>query len=194
MQPLLKTDSELVELYLSGDESALEILVNQSKTKVYRYIRMVVKDRAVADDIFQETFIKVINTLRLGQYNEEGKFLPWVIRIAHNLMIDFFRKKKRIPEIKEKDDYDIFARVPDVQESFEDMMVQSQVKSEVWSLLNYLPAEQKEVVWMRCHCCMSFKEIAEETGTSINTSLGRMRYALINLRKLIKENGIAVYA
>ena len=149
---------------------------------------MVVKDKELSEDLFQDTFIKVINTIRSGHYKEEGKFIQWVMRIAHNLIIDHFRKAKRIPVVENSDDYNIFDRVRIPVESVEDVMITEQIHQDVKKLIDYLPKEQREVLVMRHYGDMSFKDIAEVTNVSINTALGRMRYALINLRKLVKEN------
>jgi RNA polymerase sigma-70 factor (ECF subfamily) len=151
---------------------------------------MVVKDKDLAEDLFQDTFIKVINTIRSGQYKEEGKFIQWVMRIAHNLIIDHFRKSKRIPIVENSDDYNIFDKVRIPVESIEEMLITEQIHKDVKRLIDYLPREQKEVLVMRHYADMSFKDIAEVTNVSINTALGRMRYALINLRKLVKENEV----
>jgi RNA polymerase sigma-70 factor (ECF subfamily) len=152
---------------------------------------MVVKDKQLADDIFQDTFIKVINTIRAGSYKEEGKFIQWVMRIAHNLIIDHFRKSKRIPVIdNDNDEFDIFDTVRITDDSVEEKMIIEQIYQDVRDLIEYLPPEQKEVLMMRHYSDMSFKDIAEQTDVSINTALGRMRYALINLRKLIKEKEV----
>jgi len=155
---------------------------------------MVVKDTHLSEDIFQDTFVKVVNTLRMGTYKEEGKFLQWVMRIAHNLIIDHFRKSKRIPIVENSDDYDIFDSLKILDHSIEEKMVHEQIHSDVRSLIEYLPAEQKEVLIMRHYYDMSFKDIAESTNVSINTALGRMRYALINLRKLIEEKELILTA
>jgi RNA polymerase sigma-70 factor (ECF subfamily) len=155
---------------------------------------MVVKDVQLAEDIFQDTFIKVINTLRSGTYKEEGKFLQWVMRISHNLIIDHFRKSKRIPIVENSEDKDIFDSINILEFSVEDRMVTEQIHHDVRSLIDYLPAEQKEVLLMRHYYEMSFKDIAESTNVSINTALGRMRYALINLRKLIEEKELVLTA
>ena len=151
---------------------------------------MVVKDKELAEDLFQDTFIKVINTFRSGQYKEEGKFIQWVMRIAHNLIIDYFRKAKRIPVMENNDDFDIFDKVRIPVESVEEMLITEQIHRDVKKLIDYLPKEQKEVLVMRHYDDMSFKDIAETTNVSINTALGRMRYALINLRKLVKEKDV----
>ena len=194
MKPHQISDQLLIEQYLEGNQTALEKLITRHKEKVYTYIYLLIKDRALADDLFQDTFIKVINTLRSGAYNEEGKFIPWVMRIAHNLVIDHFRKNQRIPIIDNKDDYNIFNTYKVYDENVEDRMVVDQIHKEVRNLVDMLPEEQKEVLLMRHYADMSFKEIAEQTNVSINTALGRMRYALINLRKLIDEKKISLVA
>jgi RNA polymerase sigma-70 factor (ECF subfamily) len=184
------SDQELVRQYIEGDHSSLEALIKKHESKIFSYIMLIVKDRHLAEDIFQDTFIKVINTLRAGAYNEEGKFLPWVMRIAHNLIIDFFRKSKRMPMVENSEDYDIFETLRIFDQTIEDKMVVEQIHRDVQSLIEYLPEEQKQVLKMRHYSDMSFKDIAEQTNVSINTALGRMRYALINLRKLVDEKSI----
>ena len=153
---------------------------------------LIVRDRALAEDIFQDTFIKVIKTLRAGKYREEGKFLPWVMRIAHNLAVDYFRKSNRMPTTSGGDDFDIFDVISDTQASIEDVVVEGEIHSDLRALVEELPEKQKEVLIMRHYCDMSFKDIAEETNVSINTALGRMRYALINLRVLIEERDVTL--
>jgi len=190
MQAHVISDQELIGKYLAGYEPALEKLIRRHKTRVYAYILMVVKDKELAEDLFQDTFIKVINTFRSGQYKEEGKFIQWVMRIAHNLIIDYFRKAKRIPIVENNDDYDIFDKVRIPVESVEEQLITEQIHRDVKKLIDYLPTEQKEVLVMRHYGDMSFKDIAEVTNVSINTALGRMRYALINLRKLVKEKDV----
>jgi len=184
------SDQDLIGKYLSGQEPALEVLIRRHKNRVFAYILMIVKDKDLAEDIFQDTFIKVINTFRSGTYKEEGKFIQWVMRIAHNLIIDYFRKAKRIPIIENNDEYDIFDKVRIPIESVEDTLITEQIHKDVKKLIDYLPNEQKEVLVMRHYHDMSFKDIAETTNVSINTALGRMRYALINLRKLVKEKEV----
>ncbi len=184
------SDQELIGRYIAGHESALEQLVRRHKSRIFAYILMIVKDKELAEDLFQDTFIKVINTIRLGQYKEEGKFIQWVMRIAHNLIIDYFRKAKRIPVIENRDEYDIFDKVRLPVESVEEMMITEQIHKDVKRLIEYLPKEQKEVLVMRHYGDMSFKDSAEVTNVSINTALGRMRYALINLRKLVQEKEV----
>lgn len=190
MNQSLINDQELINQYLSGDHSCIEALIRRYKRKIFTYIFLNVKDRHLAEDLFQDTFIKVINTLRAGSYNDEGKFLPWVLRIAHNLIIDFYRKSNRIPVVDNDDNYDIFNTIRIYDESVEERMVTDQIHKDVKKLLDMLPEEQREVIVMRHFADMSFKEIADQTNVSINTALGRMRYALINLRKLIKEKEI----
>ncbi len=188
IQPI--TDQELIGRYIAGSQSSLEILIHRHKNRVFAYIFMIVKDKELAEDLFQDTFIKVINTIRSGSYKEEGKFIQWVMRIAHNLIIDYFRKAKRIPIVENGDDYDIFDRVRIPVESVEQKLITDQIHEDVKKLIEYLPKEQKEVLVMRHYGDMSFKDIAEQTNVSINTALGRMRYALINLRKLVNEKDI----
>ncbi len=184
------SDQELIRQFIAGNHDSLETIIHRHQRKVFSYILLIVKDKHLAEDIFQDTFIKVINTLRSGAYNEEGKFLPWVMRIAHNLTIDFFRKSKRMPTVENSEEYDLFETLNLYEDTVEDKMIIGQIHSDVKNLVEYLPDEQKEVLKMRHYLNLSFKEIAEKTDVSINTALGRMRYALINLRKLIRENDI----
>ena len=184
------TDAHLVSCYLNGDEKCLEILINNHKSKIYNFIYSKVMDRDIAEDIFQETFIKVIKTLKNGVYNEEGKFLSWVMRISHNLIIDHFRKSNRMPKFEASDDYDVFQFITDSSPNVESNLIKDQVVNDLQNLITELPEDQKEVLNMRLYKDMSFKEIAEITGVSINTALGRMRYAIINLRKMIEDNQI----
>lgn len=187
-------DAALVQDYINGNERALEMLIIRHKLKIYNFIYSKVFDRDTAEDIFQETFIKVIKTLKRGVYSEEGKFMPWVMRIAHNLVIDFFRKNNRIPIFDNSDEFDIFQLIGDGNPTAEISMIEEQVVEDLQKLIVELPDEQKDVLTMRLYKDMSFKEIAESTGVSINTALGRMRYAIINLRKLIEENQIILSA
>lgn len=182
-----KTDQEIIHLYINGDENGLKELLERYKSKVYTSIYMRVKDEYLAEDLFQETFIKVINTIKSGRYNDEGKFLPWVMRVAHNVVIDYFRKEKRAPIVVNSDGYDIFEILPFYEENVENKMVKRQIDTDLKKLIQLLPDDQKEVLIMRHFCDMSFKDIAEITGVSINTALGRMRYALANLRRMIEE-------
>jgi RNA polymerase sigma factor (sigma-70 family) len=185
------TDKELISQYLEGNHFCREKLIHRHQNRVFAYILMVVKDKQLADDIFQDTFIKVIKTIRSGAYKEEGKFIQWVMRIAHNLIIDYFRKSKRIPVIdNDNSDFDIFDTIRFTDPSIEDQIITEQIHDDVRTLIEFLPEEQKEVLFMRHYAEMSFKDIAEQTDVSINTALGRMRYALINLRKLIKEKNV----
>jgi len=183
-------DSVLVNNYINGCEKSLEKLIIRHKQRIFSFILSKVMDREVAEDIFQDTFIKVINTLKKGNYNEEGKFLPWVMRIAHNLIIDYFRRNKRIPTFSNKDEFDIFSVISDEVLNVEKQIIKNQILQDVKELIVELPEDQKEVLIMRMYKDMSFKEIAENTDVSINTALGRMRYALINLRKLIEKHNI----
>jgi RNA polymerase sigma factor (sigma-70 family) len=187
-------DQELVDLYIKGDEPCLEILIARHKKRVFSYIMMVVRDRHLAEDIFQDTFIKVIQTLKRGSYNDEGKFLPWVLRIAHNLVIDHFRRVKRMPLVDAGEDFDIFSVLTLRQGNVEDRLVKNQIRSDVRKAIEQLPLEQREVLIMRHYMDMSFKEIADTTNCSINTALGRMRYALINLKKSLVKQHIALSA
>lgn len=183
-------DSTLVSDYIQGKEIALEILIKRHQQRLFSFIYSKVQDRDITEDIFQDTFIKVIRTLKKGNYNEEGKFLPWVMRISHNLVIDYFRKSNRMPSFKNTDEFDIFSVLGDGNLNAEKKIIQEQIYSDVKELVNELPEEQKEVLIMRMYKDMSFKEISENTGVSINTALGRMRYALINMRKLIEKHKI----
>lgn len=186
------SDQELVKLYIKGKEAALSVLINRYKTKIYTNVYFMVKDRDLAEDIFQDTFLKVINTLKSGKYNEEGKFFPWVQRIAHNLAIDHFRREKKMKTISPSEDFDIFSVLQLKDENVQDKIVREQIESDVQRLVEYLPEEQKEVVYMRIYKDLSFKEISDLTGVSINTALGRMRYALINMRKLIDKHNVVL--
>ena len=181
-------DQELVRHYLNGQEKAFEILLQRHKRKVWSHIYLMVRDREVTEDLFQEAFIKVVHTLKTGKYNEEGKFLPWVMRIAHNLVIDHFRRNKKMPMVRSNDDHDVFATIAQPGKNMEQSLVNVQVDEDVRKLIEHLPDEQREVVIMRTYLGMSFKEIADHTDVSINTALGRMRYALINMRKMIKKH------
>ncbi|MGL5892921.1 MAG: RNA polymerase sigma factor [Bacteroidia bacterium] len=187
-------DQELVDLYVAGDESCLELLIQRHKKRVFSYIMMVVRDRHLAEDIFQDTFIKVIQTLKRGSYSDEGKFLPWVLRISHNLIIDHFRRQKRMPLVDAGEDFDIFSVLVMRQGNHEDKIVKRQVRSDIRKLIDKLPQEQREVLLMRHYMDMSFKEIADFTNVSINTALGRMRYALINMRRMMEKHNIALSA
>jgi RNA polymerase sigma-70 factor (ECF subfamily) len=183
-------DGVLVSNYIRGCEASLEILIKKHKQRLYSFIFSKIQDRDITEDIFQDTFIKVIRTLKRGNYNEQGKFLPWVMRISHNLIIDHFRKSNRMRLFKNTDEFDIFSVISDGNLNAEKQLIKEQVLSDVKELVQELPQEQREVLEMRIYKDMSFKEISENTGVSINTALGRMRYALINLRKIIEKNKI----
>jgi len=184
------TDAILVSNYISGSEIALEALITRHKLRIFNFIKSKVLDVDTAEDLFQDTFIKVIKTLKTGTYNEQGKFLPWVMRIAHNLVIDFFRKNNRIPTIENNDEYDVFKFISDNTPNVEKALFQDQIIKDLQKLVHELPEDQKEVLIMRLYRDMSFKEIAENTNVSINTALGRIRYAIINIRKLVEVNQI----
>jgi RNA polymerase sigma factor (sigma-70 family) len=185
-----ETDSSLIKSYLDGSEHSLGILIKRHQQRLYSFIYSKIQDRDITEDVFQDTFIKVIKTFKKGNYNEEGKFLPWVMRISHNLIIDYFRKSNRMPTFKNTDEFDIFSVLSDGNLNAEKKIIQEQIYSDVRDLVKELPEEQKEVLIMRIYKDMSFKEISENTGVSINTALGRMRYALINMRKLIEKHKI----
>lgn len=183
-------DAILVREYINGDEQALSQLINRHQHRIYSFIYSKVFDKDIAEDVFQDTFIKVIRTLKRGKYNEEGKFLPWVMRIAHNLVIDHFRKNKRMPRFENSRDFDIFSVLSDTGLNAEKQIIKDQIENDVKELIKELPEDQLEVLTMRIYKNMSFKEISERTGVSINTALGRMRYALINLRKIIEKHNL----
>ncbi len=187
------SDQDLIQQFLSGDKEGIEKLINRHKNKVYTYIVLVVKNQQLAEDIFQDTFIKVIRSLIDGKYKDNGRFVSWVIRIAHNLIIDHFRKEKQINTLS-NDDYeaDIFNSKKLSDQNIEDVMIKEQITNDVRQLIDELPEEQKQVILLRHYGGMSFKEIADQTDVSINTALGRMRYALINLRKLILRKNISL--
>ncbi len=187
------SDQELVQAYIKGDHSAIEVLINRHRSKVYTYILITIKNQQLAEDLFQETFIKVIQSLRAGKYKDNGKFLSWVIRIAHNLIIDHFRKEKQMNTFSNDDsEVDLFNSKKLSDSNIEELIISSQIKSEIRVLINELPDDQREVVLLRHYGELSFKEIADQTDVSINTALGRMRYALINLRKLIQEKNLSL--
>ena len=184
------SDAVLVRLYLNGEEQALNELIIRHKHRIYNFIYSKVYDRDITEDIFQDAFIRVIRTLKGGKYNEQGKFLPWVMRITHNLIIDHFRKTNRMPKFENREDFNIFSVLTDDSMNAEGAMIKEQIEDSLQSLVDTLPEEQRVVLHMRIYRDMSFKEISEQTGVSINTALGRMRYALINLRRTIEENNI----
>ncbi len=185
-------DPQLIRRYIDGDERALETLINKHNQRISSFIYSKVNDRTITEDIFQDTFIKVIRTLKRGAYREEGKFLPWAMRIAHNLIIDHFRKNRRMPMYQGADSFNIFSVMGDEKLNAENQLIKNQIENDLTGLIDELPPDQKEVLLMRIYKDMSFKEISENTGVSINTALGRMRYALINLRKIIDENNIVL--
>jgi len=192
MQNSLIADESLVQQYLQGSEQALEILVRRHKSKVFTSILMFVRDHYLAEDLFQDTFMKVVRKLRSGEYQEEGKFLPWIMRIAHNLCIDYYRKTQRMPMITTQDGVDLFSTLNFASGNPEKEYIRKQTHENVRKLIDNLPMEQKEVVILRTWAELSFKEISDLTGVSINTALGRMRYALINMRKMQEEKQIAL--
>jgi RNA polymerase sigma-70 factor (ECF subfamily) len=184
------TDQVLVQNFLNGDNKSFEELLSRHKNRIFAFIMSKVKNRDITEDIFQDTFIKVINSLKKGKYNEEGKFLPWMMRISHNLVIDHFRKESKMRKIRPTSEFDIFDVLDDGRKNQEDLMIQTQVHADLNILIEQLPEDQKEVLKMRYFEDLSFKKISELTGASINTALGRMRYALINLRKLAEKQHI----
>jgi len=188
-----RSDQDLVKRFIQGDQASIEVLINRHKNKVFTYIILIVKNQSLAEDIFQDTFIKVIKSLQEGKYKDNGKFVSWVIRIAHNLTIDHFRKEKQINTYSNEDyEADIFNSRKLSENTVEDIMVESQIIKEVRLLIDELPEDQKQVILLRHYGGLSFKEIADQTDVSINTALGRMRYALINLRKLIEQKNLSL--
>ncbi|MFA6199907.1 MAG: sigma-70 family RNA polymerase sigma factor [Bacteroidales bacterium] len=187
------SDNELIAAYMQGDKQSFEALLARHQNKVFNYILSLVKDKALADDIFQDTYIKIVNTLRSGTYRDEGKYIQWVMRIAHNLVIDHFRRNQRFPTIRTDENFDIFDVLDNSEESIEQKIIRTQIHSDVKRLIRQLPDEQRRVLVMRHYANMSFKDIADKTGVSINTALGRMRYALINMRRLAEENSMVLY-
>jgi RNA polymerase sigma factor (sigma-70 family) len=184
----LRSDNELVKNFTEGDRNSIEVLITRHKNRVFSYILLIVKNQELAEDIFQDTFIKVIRSLKRGKYTENGKFVSWVLRIAHNLVIDHFRKVKLNGTVSnDASEADLFNSQKFSEENIEDRLVYDQILNEVKGLITELPADQQQVIFMRHYLGLSFKEIAEQTGVSINTALGRMRYALINLRKLVEK-------
>ena len=184
------SDSELIRAYRGGDEQAFEILLTRHQERVYTKINFIVRDSELANDLFQDTFIKVVRLLKEGKYIEEGKFLPWILRIAHNMAIDHFRRNKKMKMVRSRDEMDVFAKIDTGDSHVEELLVEDQIHTDVRRLIDELPVDQREVVRMRMYDNLSFKEIAETTGVSINTALGRMRYAVINLRKIVGDNNI----
>lgn len=197
MELLKLEDQELVKVYQSGNESAFEVLLMRHKNRVYNYIYSKIRDHALAQDIFQDVFVKIIQTLKKGNYNEEGKFLPWAMRISHNLIIDYFRKAKKVRMISEtsskNEDFNIFDLLDLEDENVQDVITREELETQMVQLVEHLPASQRDILKMRIFQGMSFKDIAEKEEVSINTALGRMRYALINLRKLIEKHDLVVH-
>ncbi len=186
------TDQQIVRMYINGDANALSTLVNRYKDKIFTSIYLLIKDKYLAEDIFQDVFIRIIDTLKGGKYTDEGKFLPWAMRIAHNLCVDHFRKVKRNPLIKTSDDRDIFEVLNFSEDGIDNKIMNEQTGDKVRRMIDMLPEDQREVMILRHYADLSFKEIAQLTNCSINTSLGRMRYGLLNLRKLMVEKQIAL--
>ena len=187
------SDQVLVKKYINGDNYSFEVLLNRHKSRVFAFIMSKIKNKDLSEDIFQDTYVKVVNSLQKGKYNEEGKFLPWVMRIAHNLVIDHFRKQKKMHMVRSNNDFDIFDVIKDDNINVDDRLIRDQIFSDLRSLINLLPNDQKEVLMMRYFEEMSFKKIAEHFDISINTALGRMRYALINLRVLKKKKHVDLH-
>ncbi|WP_035670938.1 RNA polymerase sigma factor [Flavobacterium sp. 83] len=185
-------DALLVQDYVAGNEDALASLIKRHESKIYGFIYSKISDRDISNDIFQDTFIKVIRTLKSNSYNEEGKFLPWVMRISHNLIVDHYRKNKKMPMFRETEEFSIFSIMSDDSLTIENKLIAEQVEMDLKKLIEELPIDQKEVLVMRMYQDMSFKEISEVTGVSINTALGRMRYALMNMRKVIDKHQIVL--
>jgi RNA polymerase sigma factor (sigma-70 family) len=192
MQVTMINDQDLILQYLDGNEKAFEELLNRHRQKIYTSIYLFVKDTSLAEDIFQEVFIKIIDTLRKGKYNHEGKFLQWALRISYNMCVDYFRRSKRRPKVSPTETFDIFDVLQTTDDNAEQNIIRSQTHDKVRSLVDQLPPEQREVVILRHYADMSFKEIAKLTRVSINTALGRMRYALINIRKMVEEKNVVL--
>ncbi len=190
MQVMPVSDQQLIALYLEGDERSFEVLLSRHRQKIYTSIYLFVKDQALAEDIFQEVFIKIIDTLRKGKYNHEGKFVQWAMRISYNMCVDYFRRAKRRPKVAPTETFDIFDVLKVSDDNAEQRMIKSQTHEKIRKLVDQLPPEQREVVILRHYADMSFKEIAQLTRVSINTALGRMRYALINIRKMVEEKEV----
>lgn len=187
------TDRDLLNQYLQGNQAAFSALLSRHRERIFSSIYFLVRDQELAEDIFQDTFIKIINKIRDGKYREEDKFLPWAVCIAHNLVIDYFRKEKQMPKVRDGEEYSVFDRMKSREKNCHEIMVEDQRRNTVREMITKLPDEQREVLIMRIYAELSFKEIAEITGVSINTALGRMRYALIHLRGIMEKNGIASY-
>ena len=187
------SDQELVKQYINGDNKSFEILLNRHKNRVFAFIMSKIKNKDLSEDIFQDTYVKVVNSLQKGKYNEEGKFLPWVMRIAHNLVIDHFRRQKKMQMVRSNNDFDIFDVIKDNKINVDERLIKDQIFNDLNSLIDRLPKDQKEVLKMRYFEELSFKKIAEHFDISINTALGRMRYALINIRALSKKHHVDLH-
>ena len=192
MQVMPLNDQQLIAQYLNGDERSFEELLSRHKDKIYTSIYLFVKDQSLAEDIFQEVFIKIIDTLRKGKYNHEGKFVQWAMRISYNMCVDYFRRSRRRPKVSPTETFDIFDVLQNPEPNAEQTIIRSQTHDKIRRLVDQLPAEQREVVILRHYADMSFKEIAKLTRVSINTALGRMRYALINIRKMVEEKEVSL--
>lgn len=193
MKSQVLTDNELIELFVNGDSQSIETLIQRYKNKVFTYIFLTVRDQQLAEDLFQDTFLKVIKSLSEGRYQENGRFVQWVMRIAHNLVIDYYRREKQMNTVSsEKYEFDLFNSPKYSDQTVEDDMIDIQINTDVRKLIDELPADQKEIILLRHYGGLSFKEIADQTNVSINTALGRMRYALMNLRKIIREHNITL--
>jgi len=186
------SDKDFVMSFIKGDESALAVLIDKYRSRIFGFIISKVKNKEVAEDIFQETFIKVINNIKIGKYNEQGKFIVWVMTITHNLIMDYFRKQKKRKFLKSTDDFNVFDFINNGELNVEQKLIKEQVLDHLKILINELPIEQKQILQMRYYSKMSFKEISEKCEISINTALGRMRYAIINLRKIVKRKGVVL--
>ena len=187
------SDQELVKKYINGDNKSFEILLNRHKNRVFAFIMSKIKNKDLSEDIFQDTYVKVVNSLQKGKYNEEGKFLPWVMRIAHNLVIDHFRRQKKMQMVRSNNDFNIFDVIKDNKINADEKLIKDQIFNDLNSLVDKLPKDQKDVLKMRYYEELSFKKIAEHFDISINTALGRMRYALINLRALSKKHHVDLH-
>lgn len=193
MSDIVKSDKELIDSYRDGDVNSFNLLINRHQNQIYSYIMTLVKNKQLADDIFQDTFLKIIQTVKAGKYDDDGRFVPFAMRIAHNLVIDHFRKETRIPMVESaSEDYNFLDNAPVSDLSIEQSMVMEQVYADLHKMIDYLPMDQREVLRMRIYDDMSFKDIAEVTNVSINTALGRMRYALLNMRKMIAANDMVM--
>lgn len=192
MRKPIISDEDLIQQYVNGNEACLKMLINRHQQRIFSFVYLMTKDQCLAEDIFQDTFMKVIKTLKKGRYQEQGKFLPWVMRIARNLVIDYYRKTSKMPVVTDSEGFDIFSIIQVTEDNREDEMIKEQTYDRLRILIRQLPEEQREVLVLRHYANMSFKEIADLTNVSINTALGRMRYALTNLRKMIEKHQISL--